>query len=54
MIASWSAVAWTMEDGPSETAGRFFHVLTVRNGRIVDIHGCASRRAAMRYAHRTT
>lgn len=43
---------WTMEDGESETAGRFFQVLTVRKGRIVDIQGCTSRRAAIRYAQR--
>jgi ketosteroid isomerase-like protein len=44
---------WTMEDGSSETAGRFFQVLTVRDGRIVDIQGCTSRRAALRYANRS-
>jgi ketosteroid isomerase-like protein len=43
---------WTMEDGSHETAGRFFQVLTVRDGRIVDIQGCTSRRAAIRYARR--
>jgi ketosteroid isomerase-like protein len=44
--------SWTMEDGTTETAGRFFQVLTVREGRIVDIQGCTSRRAALRYARR--
>ena len=41
---------WTMEDGTSEEAGRFFEVLTVRAGRIVDIQGCRSHAAAIRYA----
>lgn len=45
---------WTMEDGSTEAAGRFFQVLTVRDGRIVDIQGCTSRGAAMRYARRKT
>jgi ketosteroid isomerase-like protein len=44
--------SWTMEDGSREEAGRFFEVLTVRDGRIVDIKGCTSRRAAGRYARR--
>jgi ketosteroid isomerase-like protein len=44
---------WTMEDGSQETAGRFFQVLTVRDGRIVDMQGCTSRRAALRYARRS-
>jgi ketosteroid isomerase-like protein len=44
---------WTLDDGGEETAGRFFQVLTVRDGRIVDIQGCTSRRAALRYARRT-
>ena len=41
---------WTMKDGSRETAGRFFQVLTMRDGRIIDIQGCTSQRAAMRYA----
>ena len=45
---------WTMEDGSHETAGRFYQVLTIRRGRIVDIQGCTSRRAAMRYARRAS
>lgn len=45
---------WTMDDGGSEAAGRFFQVLTVRDGRIVDIQGCTSHRAAMRYAQRAS
>ena len=45
--------SWTMEDGSRETAGRFFQVLTVRDGRIVDMQGCTSRRAALRYANRS-
>jgi hypothetical protein len=43
---------WTMDDGSSEEAGRFFQVVSVRDGRIVDIQGCRSRRAAMRSARR--
>jgi ketosteroid isomerase-like protein len=43
---------WTMEDGSREIAGRFFQVLTVRDGRIVDLQGCTSQRAASRYARR--
>jgi ketosteroid isomerase-like protein len=43
---------WTMDDGSPETAGRFFQVLTLREGRIVDIQGCTSRRSALRYANR--
>ncbi len=39
---------WTMEDGPRETADRFFQVMTVCDGRIVDMQGCTSRRAALR------
>jgi ketosteroid isomerase-like protein len=44
---------WTMQDGSQETAARFFQVLTVRDGRIVDMQGCTSRRAALRYAKRS-
>ena len=44
---------WTMQDGSQETAGRFFQVVTVRDGRIVDMQGCASRRGALRYANRS-
>jgi hypothetical protein len=29
-----------------------FQVLTLRDGKIVDMQGCASRRAAERFAHR--
>ena len=43
---------WQMEDGGEQEAGRFFQVLTVRDGLVVDIQGCASRRAALRYARR--
>jgi ketosteroid isomerase-like protein len=43
---------WTMADGSRETAGRFFQVLTVRDGRIVQIQGCTSRREALRHAKR--
>jgi hypothetical protein len=43
-----------MDDGGHEVASRFFQVLTVRDGRIVDMQGCASRRAALRYARGST
>jgi ketosteroid isomerase-like protein len=43
---------WTTDGGSDEEAGRFFQVLTVRNGRIVDIQGCRSHRAALRYLRR--
>ncbi|HEV8449852.1 MAG TPA: nuclear transport factor 2 family protein [Gaiellales bacterium] len=43
---------WTMSDGSREDAGRFYQVLRVRGGLIVDIQGCTSHRAAMAYAHR--
>jgi hypothetical protein len=29
-----------------------FQVLTIRDGKIVDMQGCKSRRAAMRFARR--
>ena len=45
---------WTMDDGGHEVASRFFQVLTVRDGRIVDMQGYASRRAALRYARRSS
>ena len=41
-----------MADGSREDAGRFYQVLRVRDGLIVDIQGCTSRRAAMAYARR--
>jgi hypothetical protein len=41
-----------MTDGSREVAGRFYQVLQVRDGLIVDIQGCNSRRAAMAYARR--
>jgi ketosteroid isomerase-like protein len=43
---------WTMADGSTEEAGRFFQVLSVRDGRIADIQGCRSRREALRRARR--
>jgi ketosteroid isomerase-like protein len=43
---------WEMADGSNEDAGRFYQVLRVRGGLIVDIQGCTSRRAAMAYARR--
>ena len=47
------AGGWTVADGSREDAGRFYQVLRVRAGLIVDIQGCTSRRAAMAYARRT-
>ncbi len=41
---------WTADGGPPGEAGRFFQVLTVRDGRIVDIQGCNSRREALAFA----
>jgi ketosteroid isomerase-like protein len=43
---------WEMADGSNEAEGRFYQVLRVRGGLIVDIQGCTSRRAAMAYARR--
>jgi ketosteroid isomerase-like protein len=40
---------WTSEGGSRET-GSFFQVLTVRDGRIVDIQGCKSLHEAKRVA----
>ena len=45
---------WTMNDGRDQVADRFFQVLTVRDGRIVDIQGCTTFRAALRHARRST
>ena len=42
---------WETADG-SDDVGRFYQVLRVRGGLIVDIQGCTSRRAAMAYARR--
>ncbi len=41
--------SWRRSDGDDE-AGEFVQVLTVRDGRIVDIQGFTSRRAARRHA----
>jgi ketosteroid isomerase-like protein len=46
------AGSWEMADGSNEAAGRFYQVLRVRRGLIVDIQGCSSLRAAMAYARR--
>jgi ketosteroid isomerase-like protein len=43
---------WRTDGGSQEQAGRFFQVLTVRDGRIVGIEGCTSRRSAMAAARR--
>jgi hypothetical protein len=40
---------WLDPDGHSHER---YQVLTVRDGRIVDMQGCASRRAAERFARR--
>lgn len=45
---------WTMDDGSREKVSQFFQVLTIKDGRIVDIQGCTSRRDAMRYAERNS
>jgi hypothetical protein len=40
---------WETEDGASgETAERFFQVVTMRDGKIIDIQGCKSRRDALK------
>ena len=46
------AGTWTTADGSRDDTGRFYQVLRVRDGLIVDIQGCSSRRAAMAYARR--
>ena len=38
-------------DGGDEI-GRFFEVITIRDGRVVRIQGCRSREAALRQARR--
>jgi hypothetical protein len=40
---------WTGADGIEHES---FQVLTLRDGKIVDMQGCASRRAAERFARR--
>jgi ketosteroid isomerase-like protein len=40
---------WTDDDGRRHER---FQVLTIRDGKIVDIQGCSSRREAERFAHR--
>lgn len=40
---------WETEEGKrGERAGRFFQVVTMREGKIVDIQGCKSRRDALK------
>ncbi len=41
---------WTAQGGSRPEARRFFQVLTVRDGKIVDIQGCNSRRVALAHA----
>jgi hypothetical protein len=43
------STAWAAADGRRHER---YQVLTVRNGKIADIQGCASRRAAERFARR--
>jgi hypothetical protein len=35
-----------------EAGGERYHVLTIRDGQIVDMQGCATRRQAERFARR--
>jgi len=42
--ASWPGAAGSREER--------FQVITLRDGKIADVQGCASRRAAERFAHR--
>jgi ketosteroid isomerase-like protein len=40
---------WETEEGnPAESAEQFFQVMTIRDGKIIDIQGCKSRRDAQR------
>jgi len=43
------STAWADENGRRQER---FQVITVRNGKIVDLQGCASLRAAQRFARR--
>jgi hypothetical protein len=43
------STAWTDADGAEQER---YQVLTLRDGRIVDIQGCRSRREAERFARR--
>ena len=38
--------------GAAADGGRFFEVITIREGRVVRIQGCRSREAALRQASR--
>ena len=44
-----SSTAWTGEGGHAQER---FQVITVRDGKIVDMQGCSSRRQAERFARR--
>jgi hypothetical protein len=46
-----ASTRWTGEDGHNVAR---FQVITIRNGKIVDMQGCASRRSAERFARRHT
>jgi hypothetical protein len=37
-----------------DVGGERYHVLRIRNGKIVDMQGCATRRQAERFARRAT
>jgi hypothetical protein len=43
--------SWATDDGSTRRAERFFQVVTMRNGKIVDIQGCRSRRQALKHLH---
>jgi ketosteroid isomerase-like protein len=42
--ATWE----TAEGNPAEEADQFFQVMTMRDGKVVDIQGCKSRRDALK------
>jgi ketosteroid isomerase-like protein len=44
-----TSTQWTRADG---TRHERYQVLTFRDGKIIDMQGCASRREAERFAHR--
>ena len=44
------STAWTEADGRRVER---FQVLTIRDGKIIDMQGCKSRRAAERFARKT-
>ena len=44
-----SSTQWTGADGRRQER---YQVLTLRDGKIIDVQGCSSRRAAERFARR--